>query len=116
MLHAPKTISPQPEPVAAAAPKFEPAKSEPPSHAHARGGWLIQIGAFEAEQEAREHLNTAQTKAKTVLASADPFTEKVLKGDKALFRARFSGFDKDQAEAACKQLKRNEIVCMALKN
>jgi D-alanyl-D-alanine carboxypeptidase len=91
-------------------------KAEPSTQAHAHGGWLIQIGAFEAEAEARQHLSAAQTKAKTVLASADAFTEKVQKGDKALFRARFSGFDKDQAEAACKQLKRSEIVCMALKN
>jgi D-alanyl-D-alanine carboxypeptidase len=111
VLHAPKTVSP--EPVAAAAPM---PKAEPSTQAHAHGGWLIQIGAFEAEAEARQHLSAAQTKAKTVLASADAFTEKVQKGDKALFRARFSGFDKDQAEAACKQLKRSEIVCMALKN
>jgi D-alanyl-D-alanine carboxypeptidase len=112
LLHAPKP-APPPEPEATAAPA---PKAEPSPQAHTHGGWLIQIGAFEAEAEARQHLTNAQTKARTVLASADAFTEKVQKGDKALFRARFSGFDKDQAEAACKQLKRNEIVCMALKN
>jgi D-alanyl-D-alanine carboxypeptidase len=122
-LHAPKTISPPPEPAAASAAKAAPEaanlatpKPEHTAHAHVRGGWLIQIGAFEAEDEAREHLTEAQTKAKTVLALADPFTEKVQKGERALFRARFAGFDKDQAENACKQLKRSDIVCMALKN
>ncbi len=47
---------------------------------------------------------------------ADAFTEKVVKGDKALFRARFAGLDKEKAEAACRYLKRNEIACVALKN
>ena len=28
---------------------------------------------------------------------------------------RFAGFDRDQAQAACKQLKRSDIACMALK-
>ena len=44
------------------------------------------------------------------------FTERVVKGDKTLYRARFAGLDKEQAEAACQHLKKNEIACMALKN
>jgi D-alanyl-D-alanine carboxypeptidase len=51
-----------------------------------------------------------------MLAAADPFTERVQKGDKALYRARFAGFDKQTAEAACRQLKRSDIDCMAVKN
>ncbi len=51
-----------------------------------------------------------------MLAAADAFTERVQKGDKSLYRARFAGFDKATAEAACKQLKRSDIACMALKN
>jgi D-alanyl-D-alanine carboxypeptidase len=91
-----------------------PAKAEQPLHA--RGGWLIQIGAFEAEDEARQRLNDAEPKVKSILAAADPFTERVQKGDKAFFRARFAGFDRGQAEAACRQLKRSAFECMALKN
>ena len=83
---------------------------------NARGGWAIQIGAYEAEDEAKQHLSAAQSKAKTMLARADAYTERVTKGEKTYYRARFAGFDKDAAEAACKQLKRNEIACMALKN
>ncbi len=88
----------------------------PPAPAHARGGWSIQIGAFDGEDEAKQHLSAAQLKAPTMLAAADPFTERVQKGDKALYRARFIGFDKAMAEAACKQLKRSDITCMAVKN
>jgi D-alanyl-D-alanine carboxypeptidase len=94
----------------------ESAKAESPPQAHARGGWLIQIGAFEGEDEAKQHLSAAQLKATTALAAADPYTERVQKGDKALYRARFAGFDRNSAEAACRQLKRNDFQCMALKN
>jgi len=80
------------------------------------GGWMIQVGAFPEETEAKQRLSTAQEKAKDQLGRADAFTEKTTKGDKALFRARFAGLDKDQAETACKHLKRNEIPCMLLKN
>jgi len=68
------------------------------------------------EKEARERLEAAQSKAKNLLGKADPFTERVEKGDKILFRARFAGLEKTQAEAACKHLKRSEIPCMLLKN
>ena len=84
--------------------------------AKARGGWMIQVGAFPDEDNAKERLSTAQTKAKEQLGKADPFTEKIAKGDKSLYRARFAGLDKDQAENACKNLKRSEIPCMLLKN
>ena len=83
--------------------------------AHAPGEWLIQIGAFDGEAEARQHLSEAQLKASTALAAADPFTERVQTGDKVLYRARFAGFDKEAAEIACRQLKRGHFECMALK-
>jgi D-alanyl-D-alanine carboxypeptidase len=121
-----KPESARPEPAKAVPAKAEPAKAqpakaelpkpEPQAPAHAHSGWLIQIGAFEAEDEAKQHLNAAQTKVRTALAAADPFTERIQKGDKALYRARFAGFDRATAEATCKQLKRNDIDCMALKN
>jgi D-alanyl-D-alanine carboxypeptidase len=109
------------------APKPGPAKPDParteivrpePSAAQirARGGWVIQIGAFEAEEEAKQHLSEARLKIPRILASADPFTERVQKGDKALYRARFAGFDKAMAEAACRELKRSDIACLTVKN
>jgi D-alanyl-D-alanine carboxypeptidase len=116
----PAKIEPKIEPKAEAA-KPQLAKSESQAEpeaplAHARGGWIIQIGAFDGEDEAKQHLSAAQGKVRTMLAAADPFTERVQKGDKALYRARFAGFDKQTAESACKQLKRSDIDCMAVKN
>ena len=96
--------------------KSEPQAEPEAPQTRAHGGWIIQIGAFEGEDEARQHLSAAQGKVRTMLAAADPFTERVQKGDKALYRARFAGFDKQTAESACKQLKRSDIDCMAVKN
>jgi len=105
------------EPTTARRTKNDLAKTEPSvPPIHARGSWIIQIGAFEGEDEAKQHLSAAQLKIPAVLGAADPFTERVQKGDKALYRARFAGFDKAMAEAACKRLKRSDITCMTVKN
>jgi len=89
---------------------------KPKIPAKSAGGWMIQIGAFPDENEAKQRLSAAQGKAKDQLGQADPFTEKVAKGDKALYRARFAGLEKAQAENACKNLKRSDIPCMVMKN
>jgi D-alanyl-D-alanine carboxypeptidase len=86
------------------------------SPVHAHGGWLIQIGAFDDENDAKQHLSAAQQKAHGTLAAKDPFTERIQKGDKALYRARFAGFDEATAKAACQALKRSDFQCMALKD
>ena len=84
--------------------------------AQAHTGWIIQVGAFPAEDEAKQRLSTVQSRATRFLASADPFTEAVSKGETTLYRARFAGLDKEQAEAACNYLKHNEVDCMTIKN
>jgi D-alanyl-D-alanine carboxypeptidase len=80
-------------------------------------GWIIQVGALESESEARERIDAARSQARGLLSKADPFTEAVVaKGDRKLFRARFAGLDRDQAEAVCRTLKRSEISCITVKN
>jgi D-alanyl-D-alanine carboxypeptidase len=75
-------------------------------------GWIIQVGALETVNEAKERLGSAQTSAAVLLRRAKSFTEKVVKGDKTLYRARFAGLDKGQAEAACRTLKHEDIPCI----
>ena len=89
-----------------------PAPPAPSLHS----GWIIQVGAFDVEREARERLSTVQAKVGQILKHASPFTEAVVMGDKTFYRARFAGVQKDQAEAICRQLKRNDIACMTIKN
>jgi D-alanyl-D-alanine carboxypeptidase len=82
-----------------------------------RTGWIIQVGALETEGEARQRLEAARDQARGMLGKADPFTEPVVaKGEKKLFRARFAGLDRDQAEAVCRTLKRSDISCIAIRN
>jgi D-alanyl-D-alanine carboxypeptidase len=99
-------------------PQIEAAKAQPvnsiPASAH--DGWVIQIGAYGGENEARQHLSEAQAKLHAVLGAADPFTEPVQKGATTLYRARFAGFDRATAESACRQLKSHDFRCMMLKD
>jgi D-alanyl-D-alanine carboxypeptidase len=80
-------------------------------------GWIVQVGALESETEAQQRIEAARSQARGLLTKADPFTEPVVaKGDKKLFRARFAGLDRDQAEAVCRALKRSDISCITIKN
>jgi D-alanyl-D-alanine carboxypeptidase len=80
-------------------------------------GWIIQVGALESESEARQRIDAARSQAHGLLNKADPFTEPVVaKGDRKLFRARFAGLDRDQAEAVCRTLKRSDISCITVRN
>jgi D-alanyl-D-alanine carboxypeptidase len=112
---------PAPAPLSApsatnALPRSARTQSAVPQSAAVHSGWIIQVGAFDAEGEARQKLSAVQAKAGSLLGRADPFTEPVVKGDKTLYRARFAGLQKNEAEAICRQLKRNDIDCMTIKN
>jgi D-alanyl-D-alanine carboxypeptidase len=95
------------------APVADVATHSAPTHT----GWIVQVGAFDVERDAQQRLTNAHAKIGHALDNADPFTEPVMKGDKTLYRARFAGFpQKDEADAVCKQLKRNDIDCMTIRN
>jgi D-alanyl-D-alanine carboxypeptidase len=86
----------------------------PPKPTHS--GWMIQIGAYADEDEAKQKLDAVKSKASHLLAAADPFTEAVQKDGSTYYRARFSVHNKDQADAACKYLKRSDIECLPIRN
>jgi D-alanyl-D-alanine carboxypeptidase len=101
---------------AASIPAASAAPASPAREIRVHSGWIIQVGAFDDEAEAKQRLTSAKDKAATMLARADSFTEPVVKGDKTLYRARFAGLKQEDAEAVCRHLKRNDIACMAIKN
>ncbi len=86
--------------------------ARPPS----RPGWIIQVGAYPAESEAQQRLASVKQKASRILNAATPFTEPVQRGETTLYRARFAVLDREQAEAACRFLRRNDVDCVALRN
>ena len=80
-------------------------------------GWIVQVGALESENEAQQRITAARNQAKGLLSKANPFTEPVIaKDNKTLYRARFAGLDRDQAESVCRTLKRSDISCITIRN
>ena len=58
-----------------------------------------------------------RNQARGLLGKADPFTEPVVaKDNRKLYRARFAGLERDQAEAVCRTLKRADISCITVRN
>ena len=119
---APVVPTPKPAPAApaaktaAATPTAKPAAAAPAAKPEHRSGWMIQVGAFPAEQAAKQRLSSVQGKASKMLSGAEAFTETVDKAGTTYYRARFAGLDKDKAEAACKYLKKNDVECVTIKN
>lgn len=99
-------------------PRVQPqaAQQTEPAKPVVRTGWIVQVGALESESEAKQRIDLARSKASSLLSKADPFTETVAKDNRTLYRARFAGLDRDQAEAVCKTLKRADISCMTVRN
>jgi D-alanyl-D-alanine carboxypeptidase len=105
---APKLASADPMPIQMSA-------TTKPAVTHS--GWIVQVGALESENEAQQRIDAARSSARGLLSKADPFTEPVVaKDNRKLYRARFAGLDRDQAEAVCRTLKRAEISCMTVRN
>jgi D-alanyl-D-alanine carboxypeptidase len=93
------------------------AATKPAVPASARSGWIVQVGALESESEALQRIEAAKSSSRGMLSKADPFTEPVVaKDNRKLFRARFAGLERDQAEAVCRTLKRADISCMTVRN
>jgi D-alanyl-D-alanine carboxypeptidase len=131
----PEPAAPAPAPVAATKPEqptplptarpatppartasADPARTAPAAKPQHRSGWIIQVGAYPAEQAAKQRLSSVQSKASKMLTGAEAFTETIEKGGTTYYRARFAGLDKDKAEAACKYLKKNDVECVTIKN
>jgi D-alanyl-D-alanine carboxypeptidase len=85
-------------------------------HRAAATGWVIQIGTATNERGALELLQRARASVGVPLKSAEPVTESVGKGAKAVIRARFAGFaDQQAATKACSALKKKSFSCFPLR-
>jgi D-alanyl-D-alanine carboxypeptidase len=88
-----------------------------PKTAAVHTGWIVQVGALESEDEAQKRIEAARNSARGLLTRADPFTEPVVaKDNRKLYRARFAGLERDQAEAVCRTLRRSDISCITVRN
>jgi D-alanyl-D-alanine carboxypeptidase len=104
----PLEAQPAPEPlaVAEAAPEPQPAAT----------GWVVQIGAAPTESGARSLLSDASGSI-SGLGNFRPYVERFEKNGQTFYRARFVGFDgRDDATAACNQLKKAKMSCLAMQS
>ncbi|KLK93559.1 hypothetical protein AA309_07780 [Microvirga vignae] len=110
-----KTATPaQAEPTKIASLKMEAPRALAPEAKKTVTGWVIQLGATDDEEKAKDILDSARSRFSKVLGKASPFTEKVTSNGGTLYRARFSGFQESgDAEKACKQLKKGGMSCFA---
>lgn len=91
-----------------------PAPSVSAASAAPQGGWVIQIGASPDENSARGLLQSAQEKGGSALRSAKPFTVAFSRDGSQVYRARFGGFDGQNAAVnACNALKKKGVSCWA---
>ncbi|MDF0581897.1 serine hydrolase [Bradyrhizobium yuanmingense] len=103
--------------LASADPSPQPIQMSATKPAVIHSGWIVQVGALESENEAQQRIDAARNSARGLLSKADPFTEPVVaKDNRKLYRARFAGLERDQAEAVCRTLKRAEISCITVRN
>jgi len=79
-------------------------------------GTMIQVGVSDEISKAQALLSRAKAKGSHKLAQAKPFTEKVQKGSETLYRARFAMASEQDAEAACRALKRSGVSCFSTRN
>ncbi|QFU16686.1 D-alanyl-D-alanine carboxypeptidase [Microvirga thermotolerans] len=113
---APATTASAAAPVKTAALKAEAPEPKPAARP-AVTGWVIQLGATDDEDKAKAMLDAARAKSGRLLAKASPFTEKVVQKGATLYRARFSGFEESEdAERACKALKKSGFACFAARS
>lgn len=77
-------------------------------------GWIIQIGALDTPESARELLaNAAGVEAS--LASLSGYVEPIDRDGRTLYRARFGGFpSRAQASVACAALAQASFACLAI--
>ncbi len=75
--------------------------------------WNIQIGAYPKKEEARLKLKEIRASGYKFLSGKQAITVQVQKGAKTVYRARFSGFTQKTAKAACAQLSKKGLTCMA---
>jgi D-alanyl-D-alanine carboxypeptidase len=75
-----------------------------------KGGWMIQIGATDDPDKARDLMTRARAHSRKV-AALHGFTEKVRKDGDTLYRVRFAGLEQTSAEKACRDLRQGGLPC-----
>lgn len=76
--------------------------------------WDIQVGAFSNYAKARNYALEIKKKASRKLADKPIDIEPVSTGAAIIYRSKITGFAKNEADAACKSLKKSNKSCIVV--
>lgn len=76
--------------------------------------WYIQVGAFSNYAKARNYALEIKKKASRKLADKPIDIEPVSTGAAIIYRSKITGFAKNEADAACKSLKKSNKSCIVV--
>ncbi len=112
---APVASVPEPADIPFAQAYAAPEAVDPVQTASLPSGWVVQVASSPSKSEAESVLDKTSKRANAILADASGFTMPFSKGGVTYFRARFSGFDNQNAAVkACNALKKKRIECFAV--
>jgi hypothetical protein len=77
------------------------------------GDWNVQVGMFNSKDAALEQLSSLRSKLKSLEGRAAG-TDIVRSKKRNFYRARFLGFDREEARTACESIKSLGATCLAL--
>ena len=103
------------EPIEASVTVTEPGAKATIKPGKYQGAFQVQVGAFTSEAEAQNRLGMVQQRASDLLDGHMPFTTSFMMGDEEWYRARFAGFSRESAQAACATLKKMSLDCAVMK-
>jgi D-alanyl-D-alanine carboxypeptidase len=79
-----------------------------------RGNWSVQVGAFQKEEQANQHLALITRRSPPSLSGAKREVTTVQRDGQTWYRARFTGLAASSATDACKTLASRGINCMSI--
>lgn len=86
----------------------------PTDEPQAKDEWALQLGVFAREETAIAELASAALRDIDGLSGARPVVGRTEVSGRNLFRARFTGLDRAEAQAACAELKSKGRDCLAI--
>lgn len=75
----------------------------------------IQVGAYASQAEAERQLAAIRGRAGDLLTNRQGVAIPAQSNGRAVFRARYAGFDASSAGTVCTELRRRQIDCMVAK-
>lgn len=81
-----------------------------------RKGYAVQVGAFKSKPQAKQAAVSAAKKAPAVLSGRTILVNPIKGRNGTLHRAWLTGLTKDQANTACRQLKKAKFACMVVQS